>query len=139
MSELFQTEITVPTGRRGTVDITGRVADAVRDSGVDTGLAHVFLQHTSASLMLCENVDPDVRHDLEAFFERLVPDGDALFSHRSEGPDDMSAHVRSVITHNDLTMPVREGRLALGVYQGLYLWEHRYSRTDRRVVITVRG
>lgn len=138
MSGLFQTVIRVPTGERCTVDITDRVAQAVSDSGVDQGLAHLFLQHTSASLMLCENADPDVRRDLEQFFQRLVPDGDPLFVHRSEGPDDMSAHVRSVITHNDLTVPVRGGRLALGTWQGIYLWEHRYHRTDREVVITVR-
>lgn len=138
MSGLYQTEITVPTGRRGTVDITDHVAQAVSDSGVSQGLVHLFLKHTSASLMLCENVDPDVRRDLEEFFQRLIPDGDPLFVHRDEGPDDMSAHVRSVITHNDLTVPVRDGRMALGTYQGLYLWEHRYSRTDRKIVITVR-
>jgi len=135
---MFQTEITVPTGRRCTVDISDEVARAVAESGVETGLVHVFLKHTSASLMLCENVDPDVRRDLEVFFQRLVPDGDPLFVHRAEGPDDMSAHVRSVITHNDLTLPVRDRRLALGTYQGVYVWEHRYSRTDRKVVITIR-
>jgi len=138
MSNLFQAEITVPTGRRCTVDITDEVARAVDDSGVNQGLVHLFLKHTSASLMLCENVDPDVRRDLEEFFQRLIPDGDPLFVHRDEGPDDMSAHVRSVITHNDLTIPVRDGRLALGTYQGLYVWEHRYNRTDRKVVITIR-
>lgn len=137
MSDLYQTEITVATGQRCTVDITGQVEKAVADSAVGQGLVHLFLKHTSASLMLCENVDPDVRRDLEAFFQRLVPDGDPLFVHREEGPDDMSAHVRSVITHNDLTVPVRDGHLALGTYQGLYLWEHRYSRTDREVVITI--
>lgn len=138
MSDLFQTVITVPTGRRGTVDITDELARAVTDSGVRQGLAHLFLKHTSASLMLCENADPDVRRDLEEFFQRLVPDGDPLFVHRSEGPDDMSAHVRSVITHNDLTVPVRDSRLALGTWQGIYVWEHRYNRTDREVVITIR-
>lgn len=138
MSELYQTEITIATGERCSVDITERVATAVRESGVRQGLVHLFLKHTSASLMLCENADPDVRRDLEAFFQRLIPDGDPLFEHRSEGPDDMSAHVRSVITHNDLTIPVRDGRLALGTWQGVYVWEHRFRRTDRELVITIR-
>lgn len=138
LSAMFQTIFSIHTRERCTVDITERVAAAVRDSGVEQGLAHVFLQHTSASLMLCENADADVRRDLEAFFQRLIPDGDELFVHRAEGPDDMSAHVRSVITHNDLTIPVRDGRLTLGTWQGIYLWEHRYRGRERSLVVTVR-
>ena len=134
-----QSEVSFRTRQRSTLDITEQVAAAVADSRVETGLVHVFLQHTSASLMLCENADPDVRRDLEAFFQRLVPDGDELFVHRAEGDDDMSAHVRSVITHNDLTLPVRNGQLVFGTWQGLYLWEHRYRGRDRNVVITVQG
>ncbi len=137
LSAMFQTTFSIHTRERCTVDITERVAAAVRDSGVARGLAHVFLQHTSASLMLCENADADVRRDLEAFFQRLVPDGDDLFVHRAEGADDMSAHVRSVVTHNDLTIPVRDGRLALGTWQGIYLWEHRYRGRERSLVVTV--
>lgn len=139
VNAMHQTTFSITTRERSTIDITERVADVVRDSGIEQGLAHVFLLHTSASLMLCENVDADVRRDLEAFFQRLIPDGDPLFVHRSEGPDDMSAHVRSVITHNDLTLPVRDSRLALGTYQGIYLWEHRYRGRERSLVVTVDG
>lgn len=139
VSAMHQATFSITTRERSTVDITERISDVVRDSGIEQGLAHVFLLHTSASLMLCENIDPDVRRDLEAFFQRLIPDGDPLFVHRSEGPDDMSAHVRSVITHNDLTIPVRDARLVLGTYQGIYLWEHRYRGRERSLVITVNG
>lgn len=136
---MHQARLTVETAARSTHEITGEVATAVADSGVDTGLAHVFLHHTSASLMLCENVDPDVRGDLERFFARLVTDGDRMFVHRAEGDDDMSAHVRTVITHSDLTVPVTRGRLALGRYQGIYVWEHRYRGYGREVTVTVSG
>lgn len=139
VSAMYQTNFSITTRERSTIDITERIDGLVRDSGIEQGLAHVFLLHTSASLMLCENIDPDVRRDLEAFFQRLIPDGDPLFVHRSEGPDDMSAHVRSVITHSDLTIPVRDARLVLGTYQGIYLWEHRYRGRERSLVITVNG
>ena len=136
---MHQAVLTVECGPRATHEITREVEAAVADSGVDTGLAHVFLHHTSASLMLCENVDPDVRADLERFFARLVTDGDAMFEHRAEGDDDMSAHVRTVLTHSDLTVPVTGGRLALGRYQGIYVWEHRYRGYARRLTVTVSG
>ena len=136
---MFQTEIELATRGRGTYDITGEVASAVRESGVVTGLCHVFVTHTSASLMLCENADPDVRRDLETFMSDLAPDGDARFVHTAEGPDDMPAHVRSVLTQSDLTLPIRDGRLALGTWQGVYLWEHRLRGHRRRVVVTVQG
>jgi secondary thiamine-phosphate synthase enzyme len=136
---MFQTEIELATRGRGTYDITADVAAAVRASGVATGLCHVFVTHTSASLMLCENADPDVRLDLETFMRDLAPDGDPRFVHTAEGPDDMSAHVRSVLTQSDLTLPIRDGRLALGTWQGVYLWEHRLSPHRRRVVVTVQG
>ncbi len=118
------------------MELTERVAAAVRESGVEDGLCHVFLHHTSASLILCENADPTVRRDLEAFFERLVPDGDRLFRHTSEGADDMPAHVRTVLTQNALTLPVSGGRLDVGTWQGLYLYEHRTAPHRRRVTIT---
>lgn len=121
------------------MDITARVDEVVRESAVDTGLCHVFVMHTSASLMLCENADPQVRRDLEAFMQRLSPDGDPLFRHTAEGPDDMAAHVRSVLTHSDLMLPVGAGRLVLGTWQGVYLWEHRTQPHRRRVVVTVQG
>lgn len=134
-----QETLTVDMPGRGTRDITGEVRDAVYKSGIATGLCHVFLQHTSASLMLCENADPDVRRDLEAFMSRLVPDGDPLFIHTTEGADDMPAHVRSILTGNSLTLPIQAGRLALGTWQGVYLWEHRQQRQRRRLVLTCQG
>lgn len=136
---MFGTEFVVSTSGRGTYDVTDEVARAVRESGVETGLCHVFNMHTSASLMLCENADPDVRRDLETFMADLVPDGDPRFVHQAEGPDDMPAHVRSVLTHSDLTIPVRGGRLALGTWQGIYLWEHRTRPHRRRLLVTVQG
>jgi secondary thiamine-phosphate synthase enzyme len=136
---VFQAEIVIETGGRGTYDITDRVADAVRVAGVATGLCHVFVTHTSASLMLCENADPDVRRDLETFMRDLAPDGDARFVHTAEGPDDMSAHVRSVLTQSDLTIPIRKSRLGLGTWQGIYLWEHRLQAQRRRVLVTVQS
>jgi secondary thiamine-phosphate synthase enzyme len=136
---VFQTEIELATNGRGTYDLTARVADAVRSAGVATGLCHVFMTHTSASLMICENADPDVRRDLETSMQDLAPDGDPRFVHTAEGPDDMPAHVRSVLTQSDLTIPVRNGQLALGTWQGVYLWEHRLSAHRRRVLVTVQG
>jgi secondary thiamine-phosphate synthase enzyme len=134
-----QQTLTLATRGRGTYDITGEVAEAVRRSGIRTGLCHVFVHHTSASLVLCENADPTVRRDLEAFMARLVPDGDRLFDHTDEGPDDMAAHVRSILTKMDLTIPVVEGRCALGTWQGVYLYEHRTHPHRRRVTVTVTG
>jgi len=130
----------VRTQGRGMTDITGRVADSVASGDVMMGICHVFLHHTSASLLLCENNDPDVQGDLERFFSRMIPDGDAIYQHVAEGPDDMSAHVRSVLTTNALALPITAGRLALGRWQGIYLWEHRTSpAAERRVTVTVQG
>jgi secondary thiamine-phosphate synthase enzyme len=134
-----QRELRVSTQGRGTYDITGDVQRSVRDSGVSSGLCHVFICHTSASLMLCENADPSVMRDLETFMSRQVPDGDPMFTHTAEGPDDMPAHIRSILTQSDLNLPVRQGSCALGTWQGVYLWEHRQSPHTRRVVITVQG
>jgi secondary thiamine-phosphate synthase enzyme len=136
---MFQQEFVLETGGRGSYEITDRVATAVRASGVATGLCHVFVAHTSASLMICENADPDVRRDLETFMRDLVPDGDPRFVHTAEGPDDMAAHVRSVLTRTDVTVPIAKGRLALGTWQGIYLWEHRLHAQRRRVLVTVQG
>src|SRR5690606_33899321 len=111
----------------------------VGQSGIGEGLCTVFIHHTSASLILCENADPDVRRDLEAFFERLVPDGDRLFVHDAEGPDDMPAHVKSVMTASSLSIPVAKGRCDLGTWQGVYLWEHRHAPHRRRVTVSVVG
>lgn len=136
---IAQQRLTIATRGRGTYDITDEVDRAVRASGVHTGLCHVFVHHTSASLMLCENADPTVRRDLEAFMSRLVPDGDALFDHTQEGPDDMPAHVRSILTKMDLTLPVTGGRCALGTWQGIYLYEHRTHAYRRQVTVTASG
>ena len=134
---MVQTEIDVQTKGRGSYEITERVAAAVAAAKVSTGLCHVFTTHTSASLMICENADPDVRRDLETFMADLAPDGDSRFVHTAEGPDDMSAHVRSVITQSDLSLPIRGGRLALGTWQGVYVWEHRLAPHRRRVMVTI--
>jgi secondary thiamine-phosphate synthase enzyme len=131
--------LVVETRGRGTYEITDRVAAAVAAANVDVGLCHVFITHTSASLMLCENADPDVRRDLETFMSDLAPDGDARFVHTAEGADDMPAHVRSVITQSDLSLPVRGGCLALGTWQGIYVWEHRLAPHRRRVLVTITG
>lgn len=136
---ISQSAILVPTKGRGTYDITGEVQSAVRDAGVTVGLCSVFVRHTSASLMLCENADPAVMRDLEAFMARTVPDGDPLFTHVAEGPDDMPAHVRSVLTHADISLPVRNGRCDLGTWQGVYLWEHRMRPHQRKITVTISG
>jgi secondary thiamine-phosphate synthase enzyme len=129
----------VATPGRGTIEITDRLDPIIAVSGVDRGLAHVFLHHTSASLILCENADPTVRRDLDHYFSRLVPDGDPLYRHQDEGPDDMPAHVRSILTSNSLSIPITHGRCDLGTWQGLFLYEHRTSPHRRRVTVTVLG
>ncbi len=134
-----QQTLQIQTRGRGTYEITTQVAQAVHESGVTTGLCHVFIRHTSASLILCENADPSVRDDLEVFMARLAPDGDPMFAHTQEGPDDMPAHLRSILTKMDLTVPVSNGRCALGTWQGIYLWEHRTHPHRRQVVVTVQG
>ena len=132
-----QYKLTVQTKGRGLTDITARVEALVDVRDQDCGLAHIFVHHTSASLIIQENADPDVRRDLDAFFARLVPDGDPIFTHIEEGPDDMSAHIRSVLTATHLTVPITEGRLALGTWQGIYLWEHRTQPHARQITVTV--
>ncbi len=134
-----QKEINISTRGRGTYDLSQQVQQAVRSSGISTGLCHVFIRHTSASLMICENADPAVMRDLETFMNRQVPDGDPMFTHTAEGPDDMPAHVRSVLTQTDLNVPVTEGQCSLGTWQGIYLWEHRLAPHDRKVILTISG
>lgn len=134
-----QSELAFSTTGRGTRDITDDVARAVRQSGVQTGLAHVFVQHTSCSLTITENADPDVRRDLETIIGRLAPDGDRAYRHDAEGPDDMAAHARTVLTETSLVVPVGGGRLLLGTWQGIYLWEHRSAPHRRKVVVTIIG
>jgi len=132
-------DLAIDTRGRGTYDITPQVRRIVAASGIREGLATVWIHHTSASLIVCENADPSVRRDLEAFVARLVPDGDRLFTHDAEGDDDMPAHVRTVLTQTSIGIPLTDGVLALGTWQGLYLWEHRTSPHHRRVTVTVIG
>jgi secondary thiamine-phosphate synthase enzyme len=136
---VYQTSFEVQTRGRGSYVVTDEVQVRVAESGVQTGICLVFLHHTSASLMLCENADPQVRADLERFMARLVPDGDPLFRHVDEGADDMPAHVRSILTSASLGVPVSGGRCELGVWQGIYLWEHRRAGHRRQVSVTVCG
>jgi secondary thiamine-phosphate synthase enzyme len=136
---LVQRILNFRTRGRGTLEITAEVGRAVSEAGVRTGLCNVFLQHTSASLILCENAAPAVRQDLETVLSRLAPDGDPAFVHDDEGPDDMAAHARTVLTSSSLQIPVADGRLALGTWQGIYLWEHRHAPHTRHVIVTVLG
>jgi secondary thiamine-phosphate synthase enzyme len=129
----------IETHGQGLTEFTRDVTRVVKASGIDTGLAHVYCRHTSASLLIQENADPDVQRDLLAFFKRLVPDGDPLFVHRAEGPDDMPAHVKSALTQTTLTIPIASGRLLLGTWQGIYLFEHRASPHAREIVVHVVG
>ena len=136
---VHQTELVVATPGRGTTDVTAEVARAIAASGLTAGTATLFLLHTSASLIVCENADPTVRRDLEAWLARAVPDGDRLFRHTAEGPDDMPAHVRATLTATSLTLPVAGGRPVLGTWQGVYLYEHRTAPHRRRLHLTVVG
>ena len=135
----FQQILQFTTSGRGTTELTRYIQSVVSTSNVDIGLCHVFVHHTSASLMICENADADVRMDMESFMQKIVPDGDPIFVHTCEGPDDMSAHVRSVITHTELTLPITQGELALGTWQGVYLWEHRHQGHQRNITLTIHG
>ena len=139
MLRQHQRHLTIRTSGRGLVEVTRDVAAQVRASGIRDGMLTLFVRHTSASLLIQENADPDVRRDLERFFSRLVPDGDPLFLHRSEGPDDMPAHVRSALTATQLAVPVSAGELALGTWQGIYLCEHRARPTAREMAVHLIG
>ena len=132
-------ELSIRTSGRSFTMITSDVGRIVAAAKVQTGLATLHLRHTSASLLIQENADPTVRRDLEAFFARLVPDGDALFRHTAEGDDDMPAHVRTALTAVNLSIPVARGRLLLGTWQGIYLWEHRTHPHTRQIVVHVIG
>ena len=126
-------QFTLQTRGRGLHEFTGDITEWVASQEIKTGLVTLLLRHTSASLLIQENADPDVRSDLEAFFSRLVPDGDEIFQHVAEGDDDMPAHVRTALTTVNLSIPVLRGKLALGTWQGVYLWEHRNSPHSRVV------
>ena len=139
MTKWFQQSLQVRTAGRGILDITPLVAEPVAQSGVGVGLCHIFIMHTSASLAITENADPRVHDDLESFLARLVPDGDSHYTHTSEGDDDMPAHIRSILTDSALTIPITDGRLVLGTWQGIYLWEHRSRAHKRQIVLTISG
>ncbi len=136
---VFQKTIERVTDGRGTYAFSDEIQTVVAESGISVGICQVFIRHTSASLILSENADPDVLRDLETFMGRLVPDGDPIYRHTMEGPDDMPAHVRATLTQSALSLPVRDGRCDLGTWQGIYLWEHRHAGHQRRVTVTVIG
>ncbi len=136
---IYQQLFNLSTQGRGTYNITGKVDDLIRQSGIKIGLCHVFIHHTSASLIITENADPDVRRDLETILKRLAPDGDPAYRHTMEGVDDMSSHIRCMLTNTEVTIPVTRGRSALGTWQGLYLYEHRTGHFQRKLTVTLYG
>ena len=136
---VHQQQLLFSTRGRGTSNISREIDEVIHNSGITRGICQVFIHHTSASLILCENADPTVRTDLETFMNKLVPDGDRMFQHSDEGPDDMPAHVRTVLTQSTLSIPVDGGRDALGTWQGIYLWEHRTHPHQRKITVTVMG
>ena len=129
----------ISTLGRGMINITDQVADVVLQAGIMIGICHVFLHHTSASLIICENADIEVQNDMETFIHQLIPDGDPRFKHISEGPDDMPAHVRTILTQSTLAIPVAKMHLNLGTWQGIFLWEHRAHPHERKVTVTILG
>ena len=135
----FQDTLACRTRGSDTYEITREVAELVRRSGIRTGVASVFCPHTSCSLVLMENADPSARHDLQAWLDRLVPAHDRHFTHTLEGPDDMPSHIKMALTRSSETIPVHEGRLRLGTWQGLFLWEHRQAPHARELIVTVIG
>lgn len=136
---LHQQKLRFSTKGRGTYNITAQIAEAIEKSGIKNGLCNIFIQHTSASLILCENADRTVREDLETFMAKKVKDGDSMYKHRTEGPDDMAAHIRTVLTESSLTIPVEKGKCDLGIWQGIFLWEHRTSANKRNIAVTIMG
>ena len=136
---VIQEHIRIATQKRGTYNIQSTIEELIQKHPIQTGICNLFLQHTSASLILCENADPTVRHDLETFMARIAPDGDPTFLHQDEGPDDMPAHIRSIITQNDLSLPISQGKLNLGTWQDIFLWEHRTHPHTRQIIITLYG
>jgi secondary thiamine-phosphate synthase enzyme len=132
-------ELTISTRGRSLYEFTREVEKWIAEGKFRDGLLTIFVRHTSASLLIQENADPDIRRDLEAFFKRLVPDGDPLFTHTAEGDDDMAAHIRTALTTVNLSIPIRSGTLALGTWQGIYLWEHRTHGHSRRVALHFLG
>ncbi len=134
-----QTILTIATRGQSLVEITREVANIVAGARISIGLATIFVRHTSCSLLIQENADPDVRRDLLAFFKRMVPDGDPLFAHTAEGPDDMPAHAKAALTQTSISVPIANGRMVLGTWQGIYLFEHRHAPHQRQVIVHVFG
>ncbi len=135
----WQNKLTFHSSGRGTYEITSEIESKIRESGVQQGLCHLFIQHTSASLIISENADPTVREDFETYMSKICPDGDPMFIHRSEGDDDMPAHIRTMMTQTEITVPIINGNPGLGTWQGIYLWEHRIAAHNRHVLITIHG
>ncbi|MFU8829379.1 MAG: secondary thiamine-phosphate synthase enzyme YjbQ [Phycisphaerales bacterium] len=133
----FAKELTIPTGGQCLHEFTDAVRAVVEHAAIDTGLCTIFVRHTSASLIIQENADPSAKHDLEAWFNRLVPERDRHYTHTAEGPDDMPAHIKSTLTATSITIPIMNGELTLGTWQGIYLWEHRTDPHERKVVVMV--
>ena len=136
---LNQQKLQFSTSGRGTYNITKQITEAIEKSGIKSGICHIFLQHTSASLILCENADRTVREDLDNYMTKLVKDGDSLYKHNDEGPDDMAAHIRTILTQSSLSIPVQNGRCDLGIWQGIFLWEHRTHAHKRNIAVTIMG
>ena len=136
---VFKKNWTYKTKGKGTYEITDGVSDAVRESGIQNGLVSIFVQHTSCSLILMENADPTARVDLERFMDDLVPDDYPYFVHTLEGPDDMPSHIKMTLTRSSENIPISDGKLELGTWQGIFLWEHRVSPHHRKIVITILG
>ncbi len=132
-----QEKIQIHTTGRGFYPVDAKIQTFVEKTGISAGICHIYIPHTSASLIISENADPQVLRDLEAFMSRLVPDGDKLFDHTAEGPDDMPSHVRSVLTQTAVSVPIINRRLALGTWQGIFLWEHRHKPHQRELLITI--
>ncbi len=136
---LHQQKLRFSTTGRGTYNISKQIAEAIEKSGIKSGVCHLFLQHTSASLILCENADKTVQEDLETYMAKLVKDGDSMYKHNDEGPDDMASHIRTVLTQSSMSIPVYKGQCDLGRWQGIFLWEHRTNCHKRNIAVTIIG
>lgn len=136
---LSQMKLRFSTTGRGTYNITEQITESIKKSNIKSGICHLFIQHTSASLILCENADKTVREDLDAYMAKLVKDGDSMYKHKDEGPDDMAAHIRTVLTQSSLSIPIQKGKCDLGIWQGVFLWEHRTHPHKRDIAVTILG
>ena len=139
MPEIYQEQFVIQSQERSTIEITDICQSFVQQNDINCGMCTLFIQHTSASLIITENADPTVRLDLETILQRLAPDGDPGYQHNYEGDDDMSAHIRCMLTNDSLTIPIRDNRLALGTWQGIFLYEHRYRGYSRKIIATLIG